>query len=577
MVHRAIDPLPRKLVGLECNGAQRNGVGRTNGHGHLNGSAPSNGRAPDLRPPVAPPPAPAAEDYPDRLDAGLLKIAGVCVLAAVMAILDTTVVSVAQRTFIREFDSTQAVVAWTMTGYTLALATVIPLTGWAADRFGTKRLFIGSVVFFTLGSLLCAMAPNITLLIAFRVVQGLGGGMLMPLTFTILTREAGPRRLGRLMAVLGIPMLLGPIGGPILGGWLIDSFSWEWIFLINLPIGVVAAVLAAIVFRKDQATPSESLDFIGVLLLSPGLASFLYGVSSIPGRGTVTDPHVWIPASIGLVLIVSFVFHALYRADHPLIDLRLFKNRTVALANTSMFLFAASFFGAGLLFPSYFQQLLGQTPLQSGLHLVPQGLGAMCTMPIAGQFMDKRGPGKIILVGVTLILAGMSTFAYGVYRQEDYLPVLLIGLAVMGMGMGCTMMPLSGSAVQALGPQQVARGSTLINVNQQIAGSVGTALMSVILTNQFNSSENIRTANKVAALQEEAAKRSTPPNPSAIPPRALAPDFMQNVLHDLSHAYTIVFAIAVGLVALVYIPASFLPKKPAHTVPGQPAAPVLAH
>jgi DHA2 family multidrug resistance protein len=170
-----------------------------------------------------------------------------------MAILDTTVVSVAQRTFIKEFATTQAVVAWTMTGYTLALATVIPLTGWAADRFGTKPLFMGSVMFFALGSLLCAMAPNITLLVAFRVVQGLGGGMLMPLTFTILTREAGPKRLGRLMAVLGIPMLLGPIGGPILGGWLIDSFSWEWIFRINRPIGLLAFGLAAIVFGKDTS------------------------------------------------------------------------------------------------------------------------------------------------------------------------------------------------------------------------------------------------------------------------------------------------------------------------------------
>src|SRR3954469_10087477 len=229
---------------------------------------------------------PSTDDYPENLDAGLLKIAGVCVLAAVMAILDTTVVSVAQRTFITEFETTQAVVAWTMTAYTLALATVIPLTGWAADRFGTKRLFMASVFFFTLGSLLCAMAPNITMLVAFRVIQGLGGGMLMPLTFTILTREAGPKRLGRLMAVLGIPMLLGPMGGPILGGWLIDSFSWPWIFLINLPIGLLALVLAFVVFRRDEPQPSEAFDVVGVLLLSPGLASFLYGVSSIPGRGT---------------------------------------------------------------------------------------------------------------------------------------------------------------------------------------------------------------------------------------------------------------------------------------------------
>src|SRR6202453_2204601 len=154
-----------------------------------------------------------------------------------MASLDTMVVSVAQRTFITEFHTTQAVVAWTMTGATLALATVIPLTGWAAERFGTRRLFMGSVLAFTLGSLLCAMAPNITLLVAFRVVQGLGGGMLMPLAFIILTRAAGPKRLGRLMAVLGIALLVGPMGAPILSGWLIGSVRLQGMFFVNIPIG----------------------------------------------------------------------------------------------------------------------------------------------------------------------------------------------------------------------------------------------------------------------------------------------------------------------------------------------------
>ena len=512
--------------------------------------------------------------YPDKLDTELLRIAGVCVLAAVMAILDITVVSVAQRTFIAEFESTQAVVAWTMTGYTLALATMIPLAGWAADRFGTKRLFTGSVMAFTVGSLLCAMAPNIMLLITFRVVQGLGGGMLMPLAFIILTREAGPKRIGRLMAVLGIPMLLGPICGPILGGWLIDTYSWEWIFWINLPIGVITVVLAAIVFPKDHATPSETFDFTGMLLLSPGLATFLYGVSSIPGRGTVADHHVWIPATIGLALITGFIFHALYRADHPLIDLRLFKIREVTVANSAMFLYAAAFFGAVLLVPSCFQQLLHQTPLQSGVHMVPERLGAMLTMLIAGAFVDKRGPNKIVLVGITLIAAGMGTFAYGVSTQADYLPTLLVGLAIMGMGVGCTMMPLSAAAVRALAPHQIARGSTLVNVNQQVAASISTALMSVILTNQFNHSRNVSVADKLAILQEEAARRGVPLDRSTLPPQALAPDFTSSVLHGLSHAYTVVFVVSVVLVAVTYIPAAFLPKKPAATVPGAP--PVLA-
>jgi MFS transporter, DHA2 family, multidrug resistance protein len=153
-------------------------------------------------------------DHPDTLDAGLLRIAGVCMLASAMAILDTTVVSVAQRTFIAGFGSSQATVGWTMTGYTLGLATVIPLAGWASDRFGTKRLFMGAVLWFTVGPLLCSTATTITVLIIFRVIQGLGGGMLMPVMFIVLARQAGPRRLGRLMAVLGVSTLLGPMWGP---------------------------------------------------------------------------------------------------------------------------------------------------------------------------------------------------------------------------------------------------------------------------------------------------------------------------------------------------------------------------
>ncbi len=478
--------------------------------------------------------------YPDQLDARLLRIAGVCVLASVMSILDATVVSVAQRTFITQFGSTQAVVAWTMTGYTLALATVIPLAGWAADRFGTKRLFMGSMVAFTAGSLLCAVAPNVMALIAFRVLQGLGGGMLMPLAFTILTREAGARRLGRLMAVLGIPMLLGPIGGPILGGWLIDSYGWQWIFRINLPIGIIAFLLAAVVFPRDRPVESETFDFVGMLLLSPGLATFLYGVSSIPARGTALDRHVWIPAVIGLALINGFVIHALHRVDHPLINLRLFSNRVVTLANSAMFVFAVAFFGAGLLIPSYFQQVLHLTPFQAGLHMVPQGLGAMLTMPLAGTYMDRRGPGKAVLVGITLIAAGMGAVAYGVWQQAHYRPVLLTGLAVMGMGLGCTMTPLSGSAMQALSPQQIARGSTLISVNQQVAGSVGTALMAVILTSHFNRSPNI----------------------SARPRQPPTPELTNALLHDLSRAYGVVFVVAVVLVVSTYLPAAFLPRQP---------------
>jgi MFS transporter, DHA2 family, multidrug resistance protein len=511
-------------------------------------------------------------DHPDTLDAGLLPIAGVCMLASVMAILDTTVVSVAQRTFIVDFGSSQAIVGWTMTGYTLGLATVIPLAGWASDRFGTKRLFMGAVLWFTVGSLLCSTATTITALIAFRVIQGLGAGMLVPVMFIVLARQAGPRRLGRLMAVLGVSSLLGTMSGPVLGGWLIDSYGWQWIFRINLPFGVIALVLVAVVFPRDRAKPSETFDFIGMALLSPGLAAFLFGVSSVPKFGTFADRHVWIPAVVGLTLIAGFVLHALYRVDRPLIDLRLFENRVVTLANSAMFLFGVGFYGAALLFASYLQQSLHQTPMQSGLHLIPQALGAMATTPLAGTFMDKRGPGKVLIVGIALVTVGLSVFAYGIWKQADYLPILLVALVMMGMGMGCIFTPLSATAVHTLAPHQVARGSTLITVNRYVASSVGTALMSVILTKQFNRRESISTANARAILRGNATQRGTPHDPSAVSRQGLDPDFTSRLMHDLSHAYTAVIVVAIILVALMFFPAAFLPRKPVFTVAAQRSA-----
>jgi EmrB/QacA subfamily drug resistance transporter len=506
-----------------------------------------------------------AGDSGDKLDARVMIVAGVVVLGAIMSILDITVVAVAQRTFQETFGKTQAQVAWTSTAYTLALATVIPLTGWAADRFGTKRLYVLAIVLFTAGSALCATANSLEMLVVFRVLQGLGGGMLMPLGMTILTRAAGPERLGRVMAILGVPMLLGPIFGPILGGWLIDIASWHWIFLINVPIGIVAAIYAFMVLDKDHVEPSESFDFVGMLLLSPGLALFLYGVSSIPAskaeHGTMWTTQVVPYAVVGLVLIVAFVPWALRKHNiHPLVQLRLFTNRHMTVAVITMALFAMSFFGASLLFTLYFQQVRGESPLASGWLVAPQGFGAMLTMPVAGFLADKIGPGKVVLTGLVFDTVGMGMLiALDATTSYTY---IITAFVIMGLGMGSTMMPVFTAALASLKAHAVAQGSTLMNITQQIAISVGTALFSVLLTSGYNQHSDV--VNPTLALQSGADPASLGLS------QAQADAVTVQGLHFMGLAFGDSFLVATILVGLCLVPAFFLPRKPAERTADEP-------
>ena len=519
--------------------------------------------------------SPAQIEYPDKIDGAVLKIAGVVVLGAIMSILDITVVNVAlpdlQTTFTGEGNPLPySTGAWTVTAYTLALATVIPLTGWAADRFGTKRLYMLALLLFTAGSLLCAAATSINMLILFRVVQGLGGGLLMPLGMTIMTRAAGPARMGRLMAILGIPMLLGPIGGPILGGYLIDKVSWHWIFLINLPLGIAALVYAQWALAKDAPEPTEAFDWLGMILMSPGLAFFLYGVSSIPTEGTATSPKVLGFVGAGLVLIIAFVFHS-FRPEHPLLDLRLFKNRNLTWALVTMFIFAGAFFGGLLLVPTYLQTVRGEGALDAGLLVAPQGIGAMLTMPIAGALADKLPVGRIVPFGLATITLGMFGLTQ-VDGDTSYWGYLIPVLFVMGMGMGATMMPLMTSAIKALTAHQVARGSTLLNITQQVASSIGVAIISVVLTNGLKNDELVSQAsafgeasaanpgNTGSLLQQfplvgEILGRFG--NDAAAGQAALA-SAVQNAMGEV---FGKTFLVAAIMVAFTLVTASFLPRK----------------
>ncbi len=425
--------------------------------------------------------AQAAE--PEGLDRETLIVAGVVLLGAIMSILDTTVVNVAVDHLAVAFHAALTTIQWVITGYTLALAAVIPVTGWAADRFGTKRIYLASLVLFTLGSVLSGLAWSDGTLIFFRVLQGIGGGMIMPAVMTIMTKKAGPHRMGRVMGVLGVPMLVAPILGPILGGWLVDDVSWRWIFFINLPIGILAFVLGLIVLEPDQPQPAHRLDWLGMLMLSPGLAVFIYGLaeSSTYGFGSL---RAWGPTLAGVVLIVAWLLHS-WRSPNPLIDLRTFAHTRAGAAAGMFLLFAISVFGSMLLVPLYYQSVRGASALQAGLLMAPGGLGAMLLMPLAGRLTDRYGPTWLPAAGLPLVALGLIPFVF-VGAHTSYV-ILCCASFVQGLGMGLAMMPNMTAAMQAVPPAAIARTSTAMNIIRQAGASIGTAVLSVILASAITS------------------------------------------------------------------------------------------
>src|SRR5215212_1851001 len=248
---------------------------------------------------------------PEPLGREVWLVASVVIVGVIMSILDTTIVNVALETLSRELDAPLSTIQWVSTGYLLSLAIVIPMTGWLSERYGTKRIWMISVALFGIGSALCGAAWSADSLIAFRILQGLGGGMIMPVGMSVLAQTAGPHRVGRVMSVIGVPMLLGPILGPVIGGVIVDNTSWRWIFYVNIPIVAVALLLASRVLHTDHGRADAGrLDVTGIALISPGLAAIVYGLSQSETHGGFGDPIVWGPVAAGVVLIALFVRHA---------------------------------------------------------------------------------------------------------------------------------------------------------------------------------------------------------------------------------------------------------------------------
>jgi EmrB/QacA subfamily drug resistance transporter len=415
----------------------------------------------------------------DRIERHVWQIAAVVVVGAIMSILDTTIVNVALDTLSRDLHSPLADIQWVATGYLLALAAVIPVSGWAAGRFGAKRLWIASVILFTLGSVLCGLAWSTESLIGFRVLQGIGGGMIMPVGQMVLTRAAGPSRLGRVMSVVGLAMVLAPIFGPTIGGLLIDHLDWRWIFYVNVPVGIIGVAMGARLLPKVEAGVERTrLDRVGLAMLATGLPLLVYGLTEIGQRETLASAQAYGPLAIGAALVVAFVLHAL-RVEEPLLNVRLFRDRSFGSAAATTFVLGGALFGAMLMMPLYFQLVRGEDAVTTGLLLIPQGVGAAIAMGISGRMTDRIGGGRVALLGLGVTLLTTIPFI-GLTATTSYTD---IGAAMLfrGFGLGLTMMPAMTAAYSRLRPADIAHAAPQLNVLQRVGGSIGTALLTVVL------------------------------------------------------------------------------------------------
>jgi EmrB/QacA subfamily drug resistance transporter len=399
-----------------------------------------------------------------------------------MAVLDTTIVNVALDKLSSDLHASLGTIQWVATGYLLSLAVVIPLSGWVTERFGSKRTWIASIALFAVGSALCATATSASELIAFRVLQGLGGGMLIPVGFTLVAQSAGPRRVGRALAVVGVPILLGPIFGPIIGGMIVDSAAWQWIFLVNVPIAVVAIVVAARKLRPDAGRGDAGpLDWVGAVLLCPGLAGIVFGLSETETHGGIAAPITYGPFVAGIALVAMFAWHSL-RVPRPLVDVRLFRSRGFRAAAGTTFLLGGALFGTLLTLPLYYQVDRGQSALHAGLLLAPQGIGAALALPISGRLTDRLGGGPVVVAGCSLLAAATVPLVF----VTAHTPYVLLGcvLFVRGLGLGAAIQPATAAAYALLDSSQIPRATAALNTLRQIGGSIGTALLAVVLQHE---------------------------------------------------------------------------------------------
>ncbi len=399
-----------------------------------------------------------------------------------MGVLDATIVNVALSKLMSSFGVPVDTVEWVLTAYLLVFAVTLPSSGWLADHFGSKKMFILGIFVFTLGSFLSSLSWNFSALIFFRVIQGFGAGLLMPIGMAILTREFPPNQRGIALAFWSVSASASVSLGPALGGYLLDHYSWHAIFDVNVPVGIIGLFILLIILREQKTGTQGKFDLVGFISMSIFLACLLLALSSGNSdwnTGGWTSNYILVNFGLAFVALLVFLVNE-FSVEHPLIHIGLFKNFNFAVSNVVLFIFGLGVFGSIFLFPIYLQNSLGYTPFQAGIVFLPVGIIQGLSAPFAGIFSDKYSPKIPAFIG--MVLMAFSFYKFGFLSLYSEKAQIMFPLYIRGLAMGILFAPLTTVAISEMKPRQMAQASGLLNVIRQIGGSFGVAIFGSILT-----------------------------------------------------------------------------------------------
>ncbi len=409
-------------------------------------------------------------------------VLAVVMLGTFISVLDASIVNVAMPKMMAAFSVSVDKIEWVLTIYLLIRSVIFPSSGFIADHLGYKKTYNLGLILFTVGSLLCSLAVNENMLIFFRVIQGAGAGFIMPVGMAIITRVFPPEKRGFALGFWGIAAAASISLGPMFGGYLIDKFSWNAIFDINVPIGIIGVAAAWIILKEYKIPRKGKFDMVGLVSMTIFLGTLLLALSdgnSAWNTGGWTSNFILSCFFISFISFVIFLYTEL-TVEHPILDLRILKNRTFGISNIMFFIFGLAFFGNSFLLPIYLQNSLGYTALQAGLVFFPVGIIQAIMSPLAGWMTDKLNPK--IPIGIGIVLTFFSMFLYKDLALTTEYGQIIIPLVIRGFGMGFMFIPLSTIAINDITKEKMAQATGLFNTIRQVGGSFGVAILGTLLT-----------------------------------------------------------------------------------------------